>query len=69
MLRDKATVTYYAAPGKHGCIHHEKFAARGERMPVVMVLGGHPMTFILPIAKSPTVSVSSMLSMAFAAVR
>ena len=45
MLRDKATVTYNAAPGKHGRVHHEKFSARGERMPVVMVLGGDPMTF------------------------
>ena len=63
MLRDKATVTYYAAPASTVA------SITKSLLPVVMVLGGHPMTFILPIAKSPTVSVSSMLSMAFAAVR
>jgi UbiD family decarboxylase len=47
MLRDKTHVTFNTGPGKHGRIHYEKYKKRGERMPVVMVLGGDPMTFFL----------------------
>ncbi len=47
MLHDKTHVTYNAAPGKHGRIHHQKYASRGERMPVALVLGGDPLTFLL----------------------
>jgi 4-hydroxy-3-polyprenylbenzoate decarboxylase len=47
MLHDKTHVTYNAAPGKHGRIHHQKYAQRGERMPVALVLGGDPLTFLL----------------------
>jgi 4-hydroxy-3-polyprenylbenzoate decarboxylase len=47
MLHDRTHVIYNAAPGKHGRIHHDKHVKRGEKMPVVMVLGGDPMTFFL----------------------
>jgi UbiD family decarboxylase len=47
MLHDKQHVTYNAAPGKHGRLHHEKYIKRGEKMPVVLVLGGDPLTFLL----------------------
>ena len=47
MLHDKTHVTYNAAPGKHGRIHHQKYAKRGEKMPVALVLGGDPLTFLL----------------------
>jgi 4-hydroxy-3-polyprenylbenzoate decarboxylase len=47
MLHDRTHVTYNAAPGKHGRIHHQKYARRGERMPVALVLGGDPLTFLL----------------------
>ena len=47
MLHDKTHVTYNAAPGKHGRIHHQKYARRGEKMPVALVLGGDPLTFLL----------------------
>ena len=47
MLHDRQHVTYNAAPGKHGRIHHQKYAARGEKMPVVLVVGGDPLTFLL----------------------
>jgi UbiD family decarboxylase len=53
MLRDGNTVTFNTAPGKHGRIHHEKYIARGEPMPVVMVLGGDPMTFFLGGSEVP----------------
>ena len=47
MLHDKQHVTYNAAPGKHGRLHHEKYIKSGEKMPVVLVLGGDPLTFLL----------------------
>ncbi len=47
MLHDRRHVTYNAAPGKHGRLHHQKYAACGEKMPVVLVLGGDPLTFLL----------------------
>ena len=47
MLHDKRHVTYNAAPGKHGRIHHNKYVERGEKMPVVMVVGGDPITFFM----------------------
>ncbi len=53
MLRDSKSVTFNTAPGKHGRIHHEKYIARGEPMPVVMVLGGDPMTFFLGGSEVP----------------
>ena len=53
MIRDKASVTYNAAPGKHGRLHHEKYAALGRKMPVVMVLGDDPMTFFVAGSEAP----------------
>ena len=53
MIRDKASVTYNAAPGKHGRLHHEKYAALDRKMPVVMVLGGDPMTFFVAGSEAP----------------
>ena len=47
MLHDRTHVTYNAAPGKHGRIHHNKYVEKGEKMPVVMVIGGDPMTFFM----------------------
>lgn len=45
MLHDKTHVTFNTAPGKHGRIHHEHYIKKGEKMPVIMVVGGDPMTF------------------------
>ena len=53
MIRDEQSVTYNAAPGKHGRLHHEKYAAKGEKMPVVMVIGGDPMTFFVAGGEVP----------------
>jgi 4-hydroxy-3-polyprenylbenzoate decarboxylase len=47
MLHDKRTVGMYISPGKHGRMHRDKYAARGEKMPVAIVLGGNPMQFLL----------------------
>ena len=46
MVVDSKTVCFNTAPGKHGRIHMETLAKRGEKMPVVMVIGGEPITFI-----------------------
>jgi len=47
MVIDGKTVAFNTGPGKHGRIHLDKHAARGEKMPVVMVAGGDPMAFLL----------------------
>jgi len=47
MVVDEKTVCFNTAPGKHGRIHMETLAKRGEKMPVVMVVGGEPVTFIM----------------------
>ena len=38
---------FYISPGKHGRIHRDKYEARGEPMPVAIVVGGDPMTFLM----------------------
>jgi 4-hydroxy-3-polyprenylbenzoate decarboxylase len=47
MLHDKTSVGIYMSPGKHGRMHRDKYAARNERMPIAIVLGGNPMQFLL----------------------
>ncbi len=47
MLHDKTSVGLYISPGKHGRMHRDKYAARGEKMPIAIVLGGNPMQFLL----------------------
>jgi UbiD family decarboxylase len=47
MVHDKTSVGIYISPGKHGRMHRDKYAARGERMPIAIVLGGNPMQFLL----------------------
>ena len=47
MVHDAKTLGMYISPGKHGRMHRDKYAARGERMPVCVVLGGNPMQFLL----------------------
>ena len=47
MVHDARTVGIYMSPGKHGRIHRDKYAAKGDRMPMAIVLGGNPMQFLL----------------------
>ena len=35
MIQNKNTAGFYISPGKHGRIHRDKYAARGEMMPAV----------------------------------
>ncbi len=53
MIHDKNTVGFYISPGKHGRIHRDKYQARGEKMPSVVVLGGDPMTFLMSSSEVP----------------
>jgi 4-hydroxy-3-polyprenylbenzoate decarboxylase len=47
MVHDRKSVGIYISPGKHGRMHRDKYAARGEKMPMAIVLGGNPMQFLL----------------------
>ena len=47
MLKDSKTVAFNTGFGKHGRLHFDKNTAKGEKTPVVMVIGGDPMAFIM----------------------
>jgi len=53
MIQDKKTVGFYISPGKHGRIHRDKYQARGELMPTVVVVGGDPLTFLMACSETP----------------
>ena len=46
MVHSKNQVGLYISPGKHGRIHRDKYFARGEPLPVVLVVGGDPVFFV-----------------------
>ena len=52
-LHDSQTVGYYISPGKHGRMHRDKYFARGEPCPVVMVFGLDPLSFMLSASEIP----------------
>ncbi len=45
MVHDSRTTALYISPGKHGRVHYEKYHARGERAPVCISVGHHPLVF------------------------
>jgi UbiD family decarboxylase len=47
MVQDKKSVGFYISPGKHGHIQMMKYEARKEPMPVVIVVGGDPMSYMM----------------------
>ena len=53
MVHDEKTVGIYISPGKHGRVHRDKYFERGERMPMVIVVGGDPMTFLTSCTEMP----------------
>ncbi len=53
MIQNKNTVGFYISPGKHGRIHRDKYAARGEMMPAVVVPGGDPLSFLMAQSETP----------------
>ena len=53
MIQTKNKIGFYISPGKHGRIHRDKYAERGERMPACIVVGGSPMMFLLSSQEVP----------------
>ena len=47
MIYDKRSVCHNVLPGRHADLHLRKYKERGERMPVAIVVGGDPLTFIM----------------------
>ncbi len=45
MLHGPKSVGCLMVQGKHGYVHREKYWDRGEKCPIVMVLGGEPLSF------------------------
>jgi 3-polyprenyl-4-hydroxybenzoate decarboxylase len=52
-FHDAKTAGFYISPGKHGRQMRDKYQARGERMPVAVVCGGDPMTFLMASSEVP----------------
>ncbi len=52
-VHDRTSVGLLMARGHHGAIHYEKYCARGESMPVAMVLGGDPISFFFGGLEAP----------------
>ncbi|OPY62211.1 MAG: Phenolic acid decarboxylase subunit C [Pelotomaculum sp. PtaU1.Bin065] len=46
MVSDKNHVFFYVSPGKHGRIHRDKWFARNEPCPFVVVVGGDPLLYL-----------------------
>ncbi|MDH5750085.1 MAG: UbiD family decarboxylase [Rhodospirillales bacterium] len=53
MIHDKSHVGIYISPGKHGRIHRDKYIERGEPMPICVVVGGDPMSFLMACTELP----------------
>ena len=53
MSMDKKTVGFYISPGKHGRIDREKYWARGEACPTVIVVGGDPLLLVAACTELP----------------
>src|SRR5712691_2462335 len=53
MVHDAKTAGFYISPGKHGRQMRDKYQARGEPMPVAVVCGGDPMTFLMACSEVP----------------
>jgi UbiD family decarboxylase len=53
MIHDATTAGFYISPGKHGRQMRDKYQARNEPMPVAVVCGGDPMTFLMACSEVP----------------
>jgi len=53
MIHDEKSLGFYISPGKHGRQMRDKYQARGERMPVAIVCGGDPMSFLMGCSEVP----------------
>jgi UbiD family decarboxylase len=53
MIHDERSLGFYISPGKHGRQMRDKYQARGQRMPVAIVCGGDPMSFLIGCSEVP----------------
>ena len=53
MVHDEKRVALYISPGKHGRIHRDKYMAKGEPMPVCIVVGTDPLSFLTSSTEAP----------------
>src|ERR1700744_6020072 len=53
MIHDEKTVGFHISPGKHGRIQRDKYEARKEPMPVAIVVGCDPMSFLMASSEVP----------------
>ena len=53
MIQDEKSVGFYISPGKHGRIHRDKYMAYNKPMPVCVVIGGDPLTFLMACSELP----------------
>jgi len=53
MAHDAKTVGFYISPGKHGRIHRQKYMEMGEPMPVCVVVGVDPLSFLMSSTEIP----------------
>lgn len=49
MVHDARTAGLSISPGKHGRINQDKYLARGQACPVVIVCGAHPLIFLASV--------------------
>jgi len=53
-LHNGQTVGFFISPGKHGRIHRDKYFARNQPCPVVMIFGFDPLMFALSCTEVPS---------------
>jgi 4-hydroxy-3-polyprenylbenzoate decarboxylase len=53
MIHNEKQLGFYISPGKHGRIMRDKYEARGEPMPVAIVVGGDPLSFLMGCSEVP----------------
>jgi 4-hydroxy-3-polyprenylbenzoate decarboxylase len=53
MIHDAKRLGFYISPGKHGRIHRDKYQQQQQQMPVCIVIGGDPLTFLMACSEIP----------------
>ena len=53
MVHDAKRVGLYISPGKHGRIHRDKYLANNKPMPVCVVVGSDPLSFLTSSTEAP----------------
>jgi 4-hydroxy-3-polyprenylbenzoate decarboxylase len=53
MVHDKKRVGFFISPGKHGRVHRDKYEFANKPMPVCIVIGGDPLTFLMGCSEVP----------------